>query len=142
MKKPEPGKSLLSDKSPFAGNQINICEYDVGTKKSIAQNCWDFYKIILQFGTSRLEYADKVILIDQPALQFTNPLIPKESFDDPSQKLWAGRSADEVLFGVAANYKFVGFEVLLGYHCYDVFHNKHIKQDLENYPAHLEKVLN
>jgi len=66
---------------------------------------------------------------------------PKESFDDPSQKLWAGRSADEVLFGVAANYMFVGFDVLSGYHCYDVFHNKHIKQDLENYPVHLDKVL-
>jgi len=57
-------------------------------------------------------------------------------------KVWAGRSADEVLFGVAAYYKFVGFEVLPGYHCYDIFHNKHIKQDLENYPAHLEKVFN
>jgi NADPH dehydrogenase (quinone) len=66
---------------------------------------------------------------------------PKERFNDPPQKLWAGSSVDEVLFGVAANYRFVGFEVLPGYHCYDIFHNKHIKQDLEKYPLHLEKVL-
>lgn len=66
---------------------------------------------------------------------------PKESFNDPAQKLWEGRSADEALFSVSVNYRFVGFEVLPGYHCYDVFHNKHIKQDLENYPLHLEKVL-
>src|SRR5688572_27545141 len=76
MKNPEPVKGLLSDKSPNAGNQINVCEYDASTKKAIAYNRRDFYKITLQFGTSRLEFADKVILIDKPALLFTNPLIP------------------------------------------------------------------
>jgi modulator of drug activity B len=66
---------------------------------------------------------------------------PEESFNDPAQKLWEGRSADEALFSVSVNYRFIGFEVLPGYHCYDVFHNKQIKQDLENYHAHLDKVL-
>jgi NADPH dehydrogenase (quinone) len=67
---------------------------------------------------------------------------PAEAFNDGKQYLFRGKSADEALFNVAANYLFTGFEVVPGYYCYDVFNNKHIKQDLENYPAHLKKVLN
>nr|WP_315242226.1 NAD(P)H-dependent oxidoreductase [uncultured Flavobacterium sp.] len=66
---------------------------------------------------------------------------PEESFNDPSQNLFKGKSADDALFNVAVNYSFVGFEVLPGYHCYDIFHNKHIKEDLKKYPGHLRKVL-
>lgn len=66
---------------------------------------------------------------------------PEESFNDPSQELFKGKSADDALFNVSVNYSFVGFEVLQGYHCYDIFHNKHIKEDLKNYPPHLKKVL-
>lgn len=66
---------------------------------------------------------------------------PEESFNDPSQLVFKGKSADDALFNVAVNYTFVGYEVLAGYHCYDIFHNKHIKEDLKKYPAHLRKVL-
>jgi len=65
---------------------------------------------------------------------------PEESFNDPKQVLWKGKSADDALFNVGANYLFVGFEVVPGHYCYDVFHNKHIKEDLENYPKYLKKV--
>lgn len=63
---------------------------------------------------------------------------PKESFNDSTQYMFRGKSADDVLFNVAVSYRFIGFEVLPGYYCYDVFHNQHIKQDLENYPAYLK----
>lgn len=66
---------------------------------------------------------------------------PEESFNNPKSPIWKGRSAEDALFNVAANYLFVGFTVLPGHYCYDVFHNKHIKEDLENYPAYLKKVL-
>jgi modulator of drug activity B len=66
---------------------------------------------------------------------------PEGSFNDPKQTFWKGKSADDALSNVAANYLFVGFTVVPGHYCYDVFHNKHIKEDLENYPAYLEKVL-
>lgn len=36
----------------------------------------DFYKITLFKGISRLHYADTGILIDRPALTFSNPLVP------------------------------------------------------------------
>ncbi|SHF25717.1 NAD(P)H-dependent oxidoreductase [Chryseobacterium vrystaatense] len=65
---------------------------------------------------------------------------PKESFNDPEQNLWKGKTADDALFNIAANYLFIGFDVVPGYYCYDIFHNKHIKEDLENYPDHLKKV--
>jgi len=66
---------------------------------------------------------------------------PKESFNDSAQYMFRGKSADDVLFNVAANYRFIGFDILPGYHCYDVFRNQHIKQDLENYPAYIKKIL-
>ena len=66
---------------------------------------------------------------------------PKESFNDSTQYMFRGKSADDVLFSVVANYRFIGFDILPGYHCYDVFRNKHIKQDLEDYPAYLKKTL-
>ena len=67
---------------------------------------------------------------------------PEESFNDKNQYLFKGKSADDALFNVAANYLFTGFEVVPGYYCYDVYHNKHIKEDIENYPAYLQKVFN
>ncbi|TDX83223.1 NAD(P)H-dependent oxidoreductase [Epilithonimonas xixisoli] len=67
---------------------------------------------------------------------------PEESFNNPKNPLWKGKTADDALFNIAANYLFTGFEVVPGHYCYDVYHNKHIKQDLENYPAYLQKVFN
>lgn len=67
---------------------------------------------------------------------------PEESFNDKNQYLFKGKTADDALFNVAANYLFTGYEVVPGYYCYDVYHNKHIKEDLENYPNYLQKVFN
>jgi len=36
----------------------------------------DFYKVSLILGTGKLHYADKWILIDRPALLFSNPIVP------------------------------------------------------------------
>ena len=37
---------------------------------------WDFYKVTLIMGIGKLYYADKWILVDRPALLFSNPLVP------------------------------------------------------------------
>jgi AraC family transcriptional regulator, transcriptional activator of pobA len=76
VKKPESQNDFFGNKLPNVGSQFNIYECDDFRARPIPYNRRDFYKITLQFGTSRLEYADKVILIDKPALLFTNPLIP------------------------------------------------------------------
>ena len=36
----------------------------------------EFYKITLIIGVGKLYYADKWILVDRPALLFSNPLVP------------------------------------------------------------------
>lgn len=36
----------------------------------------DYYKVTLILGKGRLEYADKSLYIDQPALMFSNPMVP------------------------------------------------------------------
>jgi AraC family transcriptional regulator, transcriptional activator of pobA len=76
VKKPESIKDFFGNKLPQVGSQFNIYHCDDFRAKPIPYNRRDFYKITLQFGTSRLEYANKGILIDKPALLFTNPLIP------------------------------------------------------------------
>jgi AraC-like DNA-binding protein len=47
----------------------------------------DFYKISFLTGNNRLEYADKLLELNQPALVFSNPLIPYK---------WERRSEDAV----------------------------------------------
>ncbi|SHN17003.1 AraC family transcriptional regulator [Chitinophaga sp. CF418] len=48
----------------------------------------DFYKITLFRGISRLHYADQGILIDRPALTFSNPLVPYSW--EPVSERWTG----------------------------------------------------
>lgn len=86
-----------------------------------------------QYGTGGKMYGKKFLLS-------ATWNAPEESFNNPKNQLWKGKTADDALFNIGANYAFVGFEVLPGYYCYDVFHNKHIKEDLENYPKYLKKV--
>jgi len=76
MKKPESAEEFFGENLPNAGSKFNIYECDDFRARPVPYNRRDFYKITLQFGTSRLEYADKGILIDKPALLFTNPRIP------------------------------------------------------------------
>ena len=86
-----------------------------------------------QYGTGGKMYGKKFLLS-------ATWNAPEESFNNPKNQLWKGKTADDALFNIGANYAFVGFEVLPGYYCYDVFHNKHIKEDLENYAKYLKKV--
>lgn len=50
----------------------------------------DFYKISLIIGAGKLYYADKWILVDRPALLFSNPLIPYawESIDEEQKGMF------------------------------------------------------
>lgn len=48
----------------------------------------DFYKITLFTGIARLHYADTGILIDRPALVFSNPLVPYSW--EPVSDTWTG----------------------------------------------------
>lgn len=76
MIKAKSQQEVFGDKLPNVGSKFNIYECDDFRAKPVPFSRRDFYKITLLFGTSRLEYADKGIFIDKPALLFTNPRIP------------------------------------------------------------------
>lgn len=47
----------------------------------------DYYKVTLILGNGTLEYADKTLYIDRPALMFSNPLIPYHWQPDVGEQL-------------------------------------------------------
>jgi len=67
---------------------------------------------------------------------------PEICFDDISQLLMKGKSADDVLFNVVLNYKFCGFKALPNFHCFDVVKNPTIKQYIHDYIEHLKIRIN
>lgn len=66
---------------------------------------------------------------------------PAAAFDDPNQVLFQGRSTADFFIHITSNYRFCGVEILPDYNCYDIYKEGDITKDLENYPKHLEKVL-
>ena len=67
---------------------------------------------------------------------------PAEAFDNPEQKLFEGKSTAEFFLSITSNYRFCGAETLSDYNCFDIYKEGDITNDLNNYPSHLEKVLN
>lgn len=65
---------------------------------------------------------------------------PGEAFDNPSQLLMQGKSTTDLFLNITSNYKFCGFDILTGYNCFDIYKSENSAKDLENYPAHLERV--
>jgi len=66
---------------------------------------------------------------------------PAIAFDNPAQKLLQGKSISDLFLNITSNYCFVGYEILKGYNCFDIFKNENIAKDLEDYPAHLKRVV-
>ena len=68
---------------------------------------------------------------------------PEEAFDNPDQTLFAGKGLTDIFLPITSNYKFCGYDILESYNCFDIFkrEREHIAKDIENYPKHLEKIL-
>lgn len=64
------------DRREELNKQFIVFEREEFACKPSPYNRRDFYKISLLYGTSRLYYAERGIELDQPALVFSNPLIP------------------------------------------------------------------
>lgn len=56
--------------------QFNIFDREQFRTSSLTHGRRDYYKIALITGSSRYNYATRGVLIDRPALVFSNPLIP------------------------------------------------------------------
>lgn len=62
---------------------------------------------------------------------------PEESFSDRNQKLFEGKSVDDVFVLNTANYKFCGMEILPSFSCHDVMKSPDIRGDIVRLRRHL-----
>lgn len=65
---------------------------------------------------------------------------PEESFNDPDEYLFQGKSVDDLLFPMHMNFRFFGMESLETFACFDVMKNADIENDFTRFDTHLEKV--
>ena len=78
MKKAESVSDFFGSRFPALKitDQFTVFERKAFARKAVPYNRRDFYKIALALGTGKLHYADKGVLVDKPALIFSNPMIP------------------------------------------------------------------
>ncbi len=68
---------------------------------------------------------------------------PTETFDNPDSVLFEGKSVDDLLLSITANYRFVGYSILKSYGIHDIFkEGEDIASGIENYKKHLEAIIN
>ncbi|MBY5948896.1 NAD(P)H-dependent oxidoreductase [Photobacterium rosenbergii] len=63
---------------------------------------------------------------------------PEESFNDKSEYLFEGKSVDDLMFHMHANFRFFGMSALPTFACYDVMKNGDIENDFKRFEAHLD----
>ncbi len=63
---------------------------------------------------------------------------PHESFGDPAQTFFEGKTPDDLFWPMHLNFRFLGMEPLETFACYDVMKNAQIEKDFERFDAHLK----
>ncbi|RYY02364.1 MAG: flavodoxin family protein [Gammaproteobacteria bacterium] len=63
---------------------------------------------------------------------------PAESFGNKDQRLFEGKTVDEIFIGNTANYKFCGADILPSFSCFDVVKNADVEMDLTRLRKHLD----
>ncbi|MFV8374200.1 NAD(P)H-dependent oxidoreductase [Flavobacterium sp. LB1P62] len=66
---------------------------------------------------------------------------PVEAFDNPNQKLFAGKGLTDIFLHITSNYRFCGYEIIDSYNSFDIYKLGNMAKDLQNYPNHLKKML-
>ncbi|ENQ8703935.1 NAD(P)H-dependent oxidoreductase [Vibrio harveyi] len=64
---------------------------------------------------------------------------PKESFDDKNEYLFQGKSVDDLMLHMHANFRFFGMGALPTFACYDVMKNGDIENDFARFEAHINE---
>jgi modulator of drug activity B len=68
---------------------------------------------------------------------------PKDSFNNPNQVFFEGRSVDDLLLPTHLNFKFFGMEALPTFASHDVMKNPSIEDDFTRFDAHItQHILN
>ncbi|NUF31642.1 NAD(P)H-dependent oxidoreductase [Acinetobacter oleivorans] len=65
---------------------------------------------------------------------------PQEAFDNSEQKLFDGKSVDDVFIHNTSNYRFCGVEVLPTFSFFDVFKDPQVSKDIESLKQKLIKI--
>ncbi len=63
---------------------------------------------------------------------------PEESFNDPKEYLFQGKSVDDLFLPMHMNFRFFGMEPLQTFACYDVMKNAQVENDLRRFRLHLD----
>ncbi|USD67543.1 NAD(P)H-dependent oxidoreductase [Vibrio sp. SCSIO 43136] len=63
---------------------------------------------------------------------------PEESFNDADEYLFEGKSVDDLMFHMHANFRFFGMSALPTFACYDVMKNAEVDNDFKRFKAHLD----
>jgi len=87
-----------------------------------------------QYGTGGLSQGKKYLLS-------STWNAPQEAFGDKNQTLFEGKSVDDALINLSANYKFCGYEILKGFHIHDVLKNPNVEEDLPRFEKHLSEII-
>lgn len=66
---------------------------------------------------------------------------PQEAFNDKNQKLFAGKSVDDVFINNTSTYKFCGVDILPTFSFFDVIKNSEINHDIELLKSRLTQIL-
>lgn len=66
---------------------------------------------------------------------------PAEAFNNPDQVLFQGKDLSDIFLPITSNYRFCGYDILDSFNCFNIYRRTDIAKDVENYPAHLEKVI-
>ncbi|MBY7699295.1 NAD(P)H-dependent oxidoreductase [Vibrio harveyi] len=64
---------------------------------------------------------------------------PKESFDDENEYLFQGKSVDDLMLHMHANFRFFGMGALPTFACYDVMKNGDTENDFARFEAHINE---
>lgn len=64
---------------------------------------------------------------------------PEESFNDPNEYLFQGKSVDDLWFPMHMNFRFFAMKALPTFACFDVMKNADPEKDFERFKAHLEE---
>ena len=105
-----------------AGMDGRLCAGDGRTRQDPTQ----------QYGTGGTLTGKKYML----SLTFN---APKDSFGDPNQWFFEGKTIDDLFWPIHLNFKFFGMEALPTFACFDVMKNPDIENDFIRFEAHLNQ---
>lgn len=104
-----------------AGMGGALCQFDGRTPEEPKKN----------YGTGGTKTNSKYML----SLTFN---APKESFDDTDEYLFQGKTVDDLMFPMHANFRFFGMQSLPTFACFDVMKNADVETDFIRFEAHLD----